>query len=151
MKPGSLAVIATVLIVCLGAFVGSESSQAQSGAAAPQVEGSWQVTVSPTDLPPFPTLLTYATGGGLSGVDGVSNIHGTWARKGGNTFVFTFVELLFDSTGVFTGSVRIREKLTLEPGGAAYNGVYTGEILDPDGNVVVPIGGTTHAARINAE
>ena len=84
-------------------------------------------------------------------MDGVSNIHGTWARKGGNTFVFTFVELLFDSTGVFTGSVRIREKLTLEPGGAAYNGVYTGEILDPDGNVVVPIGGTTHAARINAE
>ena len=84
-------------------------------------------------------------------MDGVSNIHGTWARKGGHKFVFTFVELLFDSTGAFTGSVRIRETFTLEPGGAAYNGIWTGEVLDPDGNVVVPIGGTTHATRINAE
>ena len=151
MKPGSLAEIATVLIVSLAAFVGSQSSQAQSGAVAPQIEGTWQVTVSPTDLPSFPSLLTYAAGGGLTGVDGVSNVHGTWARKGGNTFVFTFMELLFDSTGVLTGSVRIQEKFTLEPGGAAYNGVWTGEVLDPDGNVVAPIGGTTHATRINAE
>jgi hypothetical protein len=151
MKPKSLALVATMAIVALGVLIGSQSGQAQGGAVAPQIEGSWQITVSPTDLPPFPSLLTYAAGGGLTGVDGVSNIHGTWARKGGHTFVFTFMELLFDSTGAFTGSVRIQEKSTLEPGGAAYNGVWTGEVLDPNGNVVVPIGGTTHATRINAE
>src|SRR5262245_42632769 len=99
LKPGSLALIATVAIVALAAFVGSQPSQAQGGAVAPQVEGSWQITVSPTDGPSFRSLLTYAAGGGLTGVDGVSNIHGTWARKGGNMFVFTFMELLFDSTG----------------------------------------------------
>jgi hypothetical protein len=143
--------IITVALFSLAAGAGNDNNQERGKHRAPQIEGSWQVTVSPTDLPPFPSLLTYAAGGGLTGVDGVSNVHGTWAGKGGNTFVFTFVELLFDSTGAFTGSVRIRETFTLEPGGAAYNGVWTGEVLDPDGNVVVPIGGTTHGTRINAE
>jgi hypothetical protein len=150
-KLASVALIFTAVLFSLGAGAGDDNDHDRGNNHAPQLEGSWQITVSPTDLPSFPSLLTYAAGGGLSGVDGVSNIHGTWARKVGKTFVFTFVELLFDSTGVFTGSVRIRETFTLEPGGAEYNGVWTGEVLDSDGNVVVPIGGTTHATRINPE
>ena len=96
-------------------------------------------------------------GGGLTGVDGgtppslTGAIHWTWERKGGHKVAFTAVQFLFDPAGAFAGSARIRETFTLERGGDAYNGVWTGDVLDPDGNVVGSFGGTTHATRINAE
>jgi hypothetical protein len=160
MKPGSLAVIATVVIVCLGAFVGSQSGQAQGGAGAPQIEGSWLSIVSSPDLPaPFPALGTFGAGGALVVTDtsvspALGNVyHGTWARKGGHEIVFSFLGFQFDAAGVFSGYIRVHETIRLEPSGNAYNSISsTVEILDPNLNVVAgPFPGTTHGVRINAE
>ena len=159
MKPGSLALIATVTIVSFAAFVGSQSGQAQGGAVAPQIEGTWLTTVTiPDGPPPFPALLTFGAGGGLAVTDSsappvAGNVYqGTWARKGNHKFAFTVMGFNYDATGVLVGMFKIREHLEIEPSGNAYNGVWAGEVLDPAGNVVVSgFGGTTHGTRINAE
>ena len=157
MKSRSLAAIATVLIVAVAAIVGSEPSQAQGGTVAPQIQGSWIVDVTSPGIPLSKALFTFAAGSGLIGVDAslppsqVTALHGTWVRKGGHEFAFTFVTFLFDPAGAFVGSFKVHETLTLEADGDAYNGVFTGEILDPDGNPIASFDGTTHATRINAE
>jgi len=152
-------VFITVLAVALLTLVvGSPSSQGQGGERAPGLEGSWLVTVNHPTRPTFQALTTYAAGGALVVTDGslppsqLTSGHGSWVHTRDHTYAFTFVEFLFDPTGVRVGSVRIRETLTLERGGDAYNGNFTNEVLDLDGNVLVSgSGGTTHATRITAE
>lgn len=153
LKIASLALLGTAALFCLAAATSPDSDQGDGTSQAPVLIGSWQVTVTPSDgSPSFPSLLTYGSGGVLTGADGgvppsqVTSAHGAWTHKSGHTFGFTFVELFFDPAGVFT--VRISETLTFESGGHAYNGVWTGETLDPAGNVVAEFGGTSHAERI---
>ena len=157
-KLAAVALIITVALFSPAAGAGDDKDQDRGKHNAPQLQGSWLVTVTPAEgAPAFKALLTYAAGGGLTGVDAslppsqVTALHGTWVRKGGRKFAFTFVEFLFDPAGAFIGSIKIHENLTFEPHGNAYNGVWTGEVLDPDGNPVAAIGGTTHATLINAE
>jgi hypothetical protein len=150
--------ITAVFVLTLTAVSGDDHNRDCVKNNASEIEGSWLITVTPAGgAPAFKALLTYAAGGGLTGVDAslppsqVTALHGTWVRKGGHKFAFTFVEFLFDPAGAFIGSIKIHENLTFEAHGDTYNGVWTGEVLDPDGNLIAPIGGTTHATRINAE
>ena len=160
MKPGSLAVIATVLIVSLAAFVGSQPSQAQGGAVAPQIEGSWLTTITIPENPgPFPSLLTFGAGGALVVTDGsvsgaLGNVYqGTWARKGDHKIVFSFLGFQYDAAGVLAGYIRVHETIRLEPSGDAYNSISsTIEILDVNQALLAgPFVATTHGVRINAE
>jgi len=160
MKSGSLALIATVVTVFLVALIGSQSSQAEGGAVAHQIEGSWLSTVSSPDIPvPFPALGTFGAGGALVVTDtsvspSLGNVyHGTWVRKGHREFAFSFLGFQFDAAGVFSGYVRVHETIRLEPSGNAYNSISsTVEFLDVNLNVVAgPFPGTTHGTRINAE
>jgi hypothetical protein len=158
MNPGSLAVIVVMVIVALSAFFGSQSGHAQAGAVAPQLEGSWLVTVTiPDGPPPFRAIETFAAGGALVVTDGatppsVGHVYqGTWARTGRNQFGFTFLGLQYDAAGVFSNFIRVRITLTFEPNGDAYNGVGTVEGLDPDQNVTFSADLTTHGTRINAQ
>ena len=158
MKPGPLALIITAVLVVLAGLAGSQSGQAQGGAVAPRIEGSWLVTVTiPGGPPPFRAIETYSAGGALVVTDGatppaVGHVYqGTWARTGGNQFAFTFLGLQYDAAGVFSNFIRVRITLTFEPGGNAYNGVGTVEGLDPDQNVIFSADLTTHGTRINAQ
>ena len=153
LKIASLALLCTAALFCLAAATSPDSDQGDGTSQAPVLVGSWQVTVTPSDgSPSFQSLLTYGFGGTLTGVDAsgppslLTALHGAWTHEGGHTFRFTFREFLFDAAGIFT--VRISETLTLEPGGHVYNGVWNGVFVDPEGNVVATIGGTSHAERI---
>ena len=147
--------------VCLMAFTGltaTQFSNAQGGAVAPRIEGTWLVTVTPAGgvPPPFPSLVTYSAGGGMVVTDSSfppaqGNVYqGTWVRKG-NQFEFTFLGFQYDSAGVHSGYVRVFETVTLEQSGDAYNGAGTFQLLDLNQNVVFSEGDTTHATRINAQ
>ncbi len=151
-------VIAALLTIVLGgatmAFAPGENI---NYAASPEIEGTWLAIITGDETPPFPTLLTYAGGGALTVTDSsvspaLGNIYqGTWAKTGPHEYAFTFLGFLYDETGVLTGYFRSHETVQVEPGGNAYNGVSTGEILDLDQNVIMTITGTSHATRINAE
>src|SRR5262245_41718398 len=128
VKAYRLALIVTFAIVALAALTGPQPAQAQGQAVAPQIEGSWLITVTvPGGPPPFRAIANYSAGGGLVVTDGstppsTGNVYqGTWARMGNHEFAFTFLGLLY-TNGVHSGFFRVRETLRLEPGGDAYNG-----------------------------
>jgi hypothetical protein len=159
MKRGALALIVAVAIVFLAALVGSQSGQAQGGAVAPQIEGSWLATVNSPDIPdPFPALLTFGAGGALLVSDSSfspanGNVYqGTWIRKGGREIAFSFLGFQFDDEGKLAGYIRVHETIRLDQSGNTYNTVVgTLEFLDVNQTVVVgPLGVTTHGTRINA-
>jgi hypothetical protein len=131
------------------------------GASAPSLEGSWNVVVGPGSPTEFRTLVTYAAGGGLMATAPVvpppfhaSTAHGTWERTGGHQFTFTFLALLYNPTGHFVGTLKVRETLTLDNGGDQYDGTSSIEVFDPLGNVIPAFsscGGTAHGTRIDVE
>jgi len=125
---------------------------------SPEIEGTWLVMVTtPDGLPPFPSLVTYASGGALTVTDSsvspaLGNVYqGTWAKIGPHKYAFTFLGFIYDEAGVFTSYFRGHETVQVEPGGNAYNGVSTGEILDVDMNVIATMSSTTHATRISVK
>jgi hypothetical protein len=159
IRPASVALVATVAMVCVATWVGSQPSQAQGGAVAPQIEGSWLATITIPDVPPFPSLLTFGAGGALVVTDGSVSpasghvYQGTWARKGDHQIVFSFWGLNYDAAGVLVGYLRVHETIKLDPSRDAYNSVVSKiEVLDVNQNVVFgPVEATTHGTRINAE
>jgi hypothetical protein len=149
--------IITIALVAVMALIGAQSVTADNGTAAPEIEGTWLVTVTiPDGPPPFPSLVTYARGGALVVTDGsvapaLGNVYqGTWAKTGAQTFAFTFLGLQYDASGVLVNYIRAREIVRLEPGGNAYNGVTVIEVLDLDQNVIATGSSTTHATRVEA-
>lgn len=83
-----------------------------------------------------------------------STAHGTWERTGGHQFTYTFLALLYNPTGHFVGTLKVRETITLDNGGDQYDGTSSIEVFDPFGNVVPAFsscGGTSHGTRINVE
>ena len=106
MKPGSLALIATVAIACLAAFVGSQPSQAQSGESnrLHKLTGAWSVeTTVEIQQATFPTLMTF-TSDGIVLADEPPNPsettgHGNWVATGPRSAAFTFRVLLGGGLG----------------------------------------------------
>jgi hypothetical protein len=157
-----LGLILALVILCVAAAQ-PESIRGQNDDNAPSLVGTWQVTVTSGDgSAPFQSLVTY---GVLTGVDGsippsiVTPGHGAWVRTGAQKFRFTVREFIFDPDGSILGTpgrytANITEDLKFERGGQdhkgewIYKGVWTGVILDPAGNVLFPINGTSQAERI---
>ena len=111
----------------------------------------------PDGPPPFPSLVTYARGGGLIVTDSsvppaLGNLNqGVWTKIGPRKYAITFLGFQYDAAGVLTGYFKAHETVQLEPGGNAYNGVTVIEILDTDLNVIATDSSTTHATRISAK
>src|SRR5438034_9346507 len=83
-------VSAALLIVAIATLItmtSSRSSATPSGSSAPQLEGSWEVTVMPTGGDPVVDYATFMKGGGMIGTDPDPNVStgvGTWEKTGGN-------------------------------------------------------------------
>ncbi len=157
IRPGLVALGIIVALVVAMTMVGCQSATTESGAVAPELEGTWLVTVTLQDgTPPFPSLISYARGGALMVTDtgpgpAAGNVYqGTWTKTGPQEFTFTFLGFQYDSRGALSNYVRGHETLQLESGGNAYNGVGTVEILGTDQEVSSTVGATTHATRVNA-
>ena len=123
------------------------------------LEGSWDVTITPAvppgvpQLPSFMAHGSYARGGAVIGSDRTrpfSKQHGAWEHLGGNRFAFTQVEDLFDSMGNFTGTVKIRVRLTVTRRDT-FVGVSNGEFHDAAGNITQSRCATVRGARIKVE
>ena len=131
------------------------------GSNAPSLEGSWDVVVGPGSPTEFKTLVTYTAGGGLVATAPAlppvfhgSTVHGTWVRSGSKQFTYTFLSLIYDSTGQFAGTLKVREAITLNAAGDQYDGVSSIDVFDPAGNPIPPFsscGGTSHGKRIEVE
>jgi hypothetical protein len=154
-------VIFAMLAIVFGgvtmAFV-SEKNANYAAKVSPEIEGTWLATITPSDgMPPFPSLLTFASGGALTVTDGgvspaLGNLYqGTWAKIGPHKYAFTFWGFVYDETGVLTNYFISHDTIQVEPGGKTYNGVSAGELIDLDQNVVMTMTGTSHATRINAK
>ena len=155
-------VLGVTVALLLAAFAFTQTTQANPNttagrAVAPELEGTWLVTVTiPDGPPPFPSLVTYARGGALTVTDSSlppasGNVYqGTWARTGPREFAFTFLGFQYDAQGVFSNYIRVRETVRLHRSGNAYNGVTAIEVLDTAMNVIETASATTHATRITA-
>jgi hypothetical protein len=151
--------IATIALGVMVAFC--TTAQAQNGNSIKRaIEGSWKakVTVAPGPgaPPPVDALVTYSAGGGLVESDNlfppsvVTAGHGSW-EYAGRSFNNTFVKLMFNAQGQPTGTIKVREKITLGFNRNEYTGAGTAEIFDPSGNLLLSINFTTQAARILVE
>jgi hypothetical protein len=157
-----VSVLGVMGILLLTAFAFTQTTQANANTTAertvaPELEGTWLVTVTiPDGPPPFPVLVTYARGGAFMTTDSSTppasgNVYqGTWARTGSREFAFTFLGFRYDAQGVFSNYFRVRETIRLNRNGNAYNGEATFEILDTAMNVIVTGSLTTHATRVRA-
>jgi len=129
-------------------------------------DGSWMVTLIPTSGPPgillpasFKALITMTEDGRLMETDlspfslpQLSTTgHGEWTKISNREFGLTYVKLLSDETGIFRGTVKVRETIQLSLAEDEYTGEGDLEFLDPDGNVTLSFSTKTQAKRIEVE
>jgi hypothetical protein len=149
--------VATFALISVAAFVNTRPTHAQVAGFASQVEGTWLTTVTIENGPlPFPTLLTFGSGGALivtdSGVPPAQgNVYqGTWVRTGGNEIAFSFLGMQY-TNGVLSGYIRVHETIRGEGAADAYASVgSTIEGLDVNMNVVFTARASTHGIRLRA-
>jgi hypothetical protein len=89
---------------------------------------------------PPPTLFTFSTG------------HGAWERVGGHEFAISWQAQFFNN-GVFRGMLKVREVITLNQAGDAYEGRQSFVIINLAGNPIPGSDGcvTLHALRMSVE
>jgi hypothetical protein len=126
---------------------------------AQQFEGSWDVTATPAvppgvpQPPPIATHITVSRGGALFGSDRTrpfSKQHGNWEHIGGDDFVSTRTEDIFDAAGVFIGTFKVNFKVTvIAPD--EFTGIANVEQRDAAGNLVFNRCATMRGQRIAIE
>ena len=157
MKPGSLALLATVAIVVLAAFVVSQSGQAQSGASnrAHRLVGAWSVEVNAEILGAFPALLSFTSDGILLTEDPPvpfeTTGHGNWVATGPNEAAFTFLLLVGSEAGPLSATWKIIGKLQFDRQTDNWSGPVKILGFDPDGNEFFADRGTFRGTRIAIE
>lgn len=127
---------------------------ASNVAAQEALTGAWLITATNTTFGiSFESLRTYHAGGTMTEVANElppPPAHGVWARQG-NDYVDTMMLFVFDSTGIFSGKVRVRSRLTLI-GQDSLTQTWEAEFISPTG-VVSPNAsrGTGRGSRIRLQ
>jgi hypothetical protein len=159
--------LAVVLFVLLPAGR-SPTTKAQDATPTPGQEfvGSWRLTVTETQAPPFLALGTFGADGtvvvspppvvppaprGPATVVHTSAGHGAWEATGPDTAILTFILLAADEEGNPFATRTVRASLTLGGDGRSFGGEFEATIADPAGNVVATETGTIQATRLVAE
>jgi hypothetical protein len=149
----SAALVITVLVAALLGVVGTQNDVRGSGQSAPQLEGSWEVTVMPNGGAPIVDLATFSQGGGLLNSDpdpALSTGHGTWVRTGGHSFATTFVHFLSDPQGNPLGTLKVRAELSVDPQTDTFSGPFRTDVFI-GGDLVQSFCGVVQAKRIGVE
>ena len=145
----ALVILAIAILITL---TSTQSSATPGGSSAPELEGSWEVTVMPTGGDPVVDIATFTKDGGLISIDPDPNVStgiGTWVRTGGNQYAVTFVHFLSDA-GAPVGTLKVRSGGTLDPHTDTFSGPFRTDVII-GGNVVQSYCGTVHAKRIRVE
>ena len=145
---------ALVIGIAIAALMGVTGTQfsAKGGASAPQLEGSWEITVMPEGGDPIVDLATFTAAGGVINSDPDPNLstgHGTWVRTAGQGFAVTFIHFLSDQ-GTPIGSLKVRAELQLDNNAETFSGPFRTDVII-GGNVVQSFCGTVQARRVNVE
>jgi hypothetical protein len=145
--------------VSAGVISGAQDKEA--GMNAPQLEGTWRVTVTPPPggPPAYPSFASFAGGGVLItapdpsvGPSVTSTGQGTWVRTQANQFASTHVAFRYDAGGNITGTIRIKASYQLT-GKDSFEGNGQLQICDASLNNCFTFPGcsTLRGERINAE
>jgi len=142
------------------------SDQVASPMAGQGFVGSWRLTVSEAQAPPFLALGTFGADGtvvvspppvvpaaphGPAIVVHTSAGHGAWEATGPDTAIVTFMLLAADAEGNPFAIRTVRASLTLDADGQSIDGEFEATIADPAGNVMATESGVIRATRIIAE
>src|SRR5258705_8823066 len=152
IKKTLAALVITVVIAALMAVAGTQHNASGGGASAPQLEGSWEVTVMPTGGDPVIDFSTMTEGGGLISTDPDPNVStgiGTWEKIGPKRFAITFVHFL-SAQGAPLGTLKVRAEITLDSKTDTFSGPFRTDVVI-GGNVVQSICGTVQARRVEVE
>ena len=125
-----------------------------------QLEGSWEMIVTPVPppgAPPLPTrhlYVSFAQGGVYTGFDRSAPFgspqHGAWEHRGGNEFAWTFIGDNFDPLGNFVGTLKLRARITIT-GRDTFSGVANPQVRDAAGTLLLDACSTFKAERIKTE
>ena len=156
-------------LVAIGGIGSQVRGQQTDGRVTPQLQGSWDVTITTTPNPPFQIpFRILRTVGSVGVVDAYafpsitptagplinSAGHGSWSRIGPREFSVTvqYFQLnpsapldKLDSVG------KVRENIRLSSDGNSYSSVFQTEIFLPDGTLIIQNSGRTEARRIQVE
>lgn len=140
------ALVAVVLVAALSTGIGAISASADRKVGksnSTKLTGSWMVSVDRgPSQPPLKSLQTYTRGHGVveisnGGATARSPGHGAWQRLGGRNYGTTVVFFRYDpASGAYLGTVKIRHRLVMAPGGQSFSGVAVAELRDPQGNLL---------------
>lgn len=127
---------------------------------AQQLEGSWEMIVTPVPAPGAPPLpnrhlyVSFARGGVYTGFDRSAPFgspqHGVWEHRGGNEFAWAFLGDNFDPLGNFVGTLKLKARITMT-GKDSFIGVANPQVRDAAGNVLLDACSTFRAERIKTE
>jgi hypothetical protein len=162
-----LSVLGVVLLGLLAAD-GSPATSAQDTTpmAGQEFVGSWRLTVTEAQAPPFIALGTFGADGtvvvspppvvppsphGPGTVVHTSAGHGAWEATGSDTAIVTFMLLAADEEGNPFATRTVRARLTLGTDGQSVSGEFVATIADTAGNTVATEAGTILATRLIAE
>ena len=152
IKKTFTALAIAMVIASLMAVAGTQFNARGGGSTAPQLEGSWEVTVMPDGGAPVVDFATFTSSGGIISTDPDPNVStglGTWVRTGGHEFAGTFVHFLSDQ-GVPIGTLKVRATGQLDKEGNTFSGPFRTDVII-GGNVVQSYCGTVQARRISVE
>lgn len=147
------AALAIVAIATLITVTSPQPNVLAGGSSAPQLEGSWEVTITPDSGPSFISLATFSPGGGMVVVNPNQNTstgHGNWVKTGGKNFAVTFVYILRDPAGNDIGTVKVRAAVHFDPQADTFSGPQQ-VMVTIGGNVVASFCGTVQGERISVE
>lgn len=162
-----LSVLGVVLLGLLAAE-GSPVTNAQDATpmAGQEFVGSWRLTVTEAQVPPFIALGTFGADGtvvvspppvvppsphGPDTVVHTSAGHGAWEATASDTSIVTFMLLAADEEGNPFATRTVRASLMLGADGQSFSGEFVATVADPAGNVMATESGTIEATRLSAE
>ena len=152
IKKTFAALVVATMLTTLIAFTGTQSNVSAGGSSAPQLEGSWEITVMPDGGAPIVDMATFTGGGGILNSDPDPNLstgHGTWVRTGSHNFGVTFVHFL-SNQGNPLGTVKVRAAIQLDKQTDTFSGPFQTDVFI-GGNLVQTICGTVQGKRMSVE
>lgn len=163
---------AVMTLMILGAMVvfvavrAARSSIASTSATPEQIQsalqGSWLITVTPTQGPlapsPYRELITVTPNGGVVETDTALAVRGFTATPGHGAaaqkeldYSMTFVKLVADSASKYAGLIKYREAGKIDPSLDSYKGTGRADLLSTSGTVLLSYTATVEATRVKVE
>ena len=131
--------VAIAAVILIG---GQTAASAQEWKGGRTIVGTWQTVVTPricatgAPLPAtFPGILTFEQGGTMTGTStAVSSVYGVWDRlRGYNEYSFASISQRYSATGVYLGTRRIDQNVTIDETGDTFTSEGTFVDTDPAG------------------